>query len=183
MRDEIKKIIDFLLKETKKEYVCHIRYVAQIGLQLAKEHGGLGLDVIEVACLLHDVGRDKELPGEDHAETGKRIAEEVLRDSKFTEEQKEKIYLCISSHGSEEVPLTIEEQIIRSADAGSKVEYHEAFMLMCKKTTYEERLLWGMKYLQKGFDKISISWYKEKVRQKYDSINEIYQSISKMIKN
>lgn len=181
MQKEIKKIINLLLKETKKEYLCHLRYVAEIGLRLAKEHGGLDLDVIEASCLLHDIGRDKEFPGEDHAETGRRIAKEVLKNSKFTEEQKQKIYLCISSHGSDEVPKTIEEQIIRSADAGSKVEYHEAFMLMCKKTIYEERLAWGMKYLHKGFNKISILWYKKKVRPKYESINEIYQNILNLI--
>jgi len=52
---------------------------------------------------------------------------------------------------------------------------------MCKKETYEERLVWGNKYLQKGYKKISIQSYKEKVEQKYTSINEIYQKISSMI--
>ena len=52
-------------------------------------------------------------------------------------------------------------------------------MLMCKKTNYEERLTWGIKYLKKSFDKISIDSYKEECKPKYDSIMEIYSNIRK----
>lgn len=181
MEHELRKnIIEILLKDKKKEYLCHIQYVVQIGLEITKECN-VDENIIETACLLHDIGRDNELLGEEHSQTGKRIAKEILKNSKFTEEEKQKIYHCIVSHGSDEVPESIEAQIVRSADAGSKVEYHEAFMLMCKKTTYEERLAWGNKYLQKGYKKISIQSYKEKVEQKYISINDIYQKISNMI--
>lgn len=181
MQNELKeKIIDILLKEKKKEYLCHIQYVVKIGLQLAAECG-VRQDIIEAACLLHDIGRDKELEGEGHNQTGKRIAEEILKNTNFTEEEKQKIYLCILSHSSAEVPESIEEQIVRTADAGSKVEYHEAFMLLCKKATYEERLAWAIKYLYKGYKNISIQSYKEKIEQKYISINNIYQDINKMI--
>ncbi|OGI59670.1 hypothetical protein A3C60_01870 [Candidatus Nomurabacteria bacterium RIFCSPHIGHO2_02_FULL_37_45] len=181
MNQELKnKIMEILLKENKKEYVCHIQYVVKIGLELAEENK-VDPNIVEIACLLHDIGRDKELPGEHHSQTGKRIAEEILKDSLLSQEQQKKIVQCILAHGFDDTPLSTEEQIVRSADAGSKVEYHEAFMLMCKKITYEERLAWGNKYLQKGFEKISIQSYKEKVEQKYTAINAIYQKILSMI--
>lgn len=174
------KIIDILLNDKKKEYLCHIQYVVEIALKLAKE---LDVDenIIETACWLHDIGRGIELPGEEHPQTGKRMAEEILKDSDFTEEQKQKIYTCILSHNADAVPHSIEEQIVRTADGGSKVEYHEAFMLLCKKETYEERLAWGIKYLDDGFSSISIDEYRRRVEPKYNSIMGIYHKISQMI--
>jgi len=67
------KITDILLREKRKEYLCHIQYVVEIGSRLAKEYN-VDRDVIETACLLHDIGRDKELSGENHPQAGRRIA-------------------------------------------------------------------------------------------------------------
>jgi len=97
------KIMEILLKENKKEYLCHIQYVVKIGLELAKKCN-VDLNVIETACLLHDIGRDKELPNENHNQTGKRIAEEILKGSKFSEKEQQKIVQCILAHGFHEVP-------------------------------------------------------------------------------
>jgi putative nucleotidyltransferase with HDIG domain len=181
MKAELKsKIIAILLKEKKKEYLCHIQYVVKIALSLAQELG-VDISLIETACWLHDIGRGRELPGEKHAETGKRMAEEILRDTEFTEEQKQKIYSCILSHNSQTVPLSIEEQIVRTADGGSKIEYHEAFMLLCRKETYEERLVWGIKYLEDGFSSISIDSYRRQIESKYVSIIGLYNNILRMI--
>lgn len=174
-----KKIINILRKEKKKEYLCHIQYVVEIGSRLAKKYH-VDQDIIEAACLLHDIGRDKELPGEKHCQAGKRIAEELLTNTNFNDNQKEIIFSCILSHNSQEIPVSIEEQIVRTSDGGSKVEYHEAFMLLCKKNTYEERLAWGMKYLEKGYSNISLESYKKEVEQKYFSIADIYKKISDM---
>lgn len=181
MNAELKaKVISILLEEKKKEYLCHIQYVVKIGLNLAQ---ALKVDtgVIEAACWLHDIGRDKELPEEKHTQTGKRMAEEILQNSEFTEEQKHKIYSCILSHNAHTVPLSLEEQIVRTADGGSKVEYHEAFMLLCKKTTYEERLAWGIKYLEDGFQSISIESYRRRIEPKYTAIRKTYDNILQMI--
>lgn len=170
------KIIDILLKDKKKEYLCHIQYVVEIGLGLAKELN-VDLNIIETACWLHDIGRGNELPGEEHPLTGKRMAEEILKESDFTEEQKQKIYACILSHNADMIPCSIEEQIVRTADGGSKIEFHEAFMLLCKKETCEERLDWGIKYLNDGFSKISLDSYRQKIESKYNSIINIYNKI------
>jgi putative nucleotidyltransferase with HDIG domain len=182
MHQEIKrKIINILLEEKKKEYLCHIKFVVNIALYISQEYKNVDKDIIEIACLLHDIGRDKELGNEKHNYAGKRLAETILSDSNLNDDQKKIIYDCILSHNSPEIPKSIEEQIVRSADGGSKVEYHEAFMLMCEKETYEERLVWGSKYLNTGFASISIESYKNKIEEKYNLINESYQTITKMI--
>lgn len=174
------KIMEILLRDNKKEFLCHIQFVLEIGLRLAKNNNA-DLDIVEAACLLHDIGRGKELENEEHPQTSKRIAEELLADSNYSEEQKEKIFACILSHGASEVPATLEEQVVRTADSGSKVEYHEAFMLLCKKETCEDRLAWGIKYLEKGYHNLSLDAYKKEVEQKYILISETYKKIFKMI--
>lgn len=163
-----------MLPEKKKEYACHVQYVARIGLRLAQELSA-DPDVVEIACLLHDVGRDKERDGENHAETSRRLAEGILQGSPLSGSQLQAIYASILTHGSVEVPEMVEQQIVRSSDAGSKVEYHEAFMLMCKKPTYEERLAWGMKYLEKGYRNVCIDSYRSEIQKKYEEISALYR--------
>lgn len=165
--------MQILLKDKSKEYACHVQYVVEIGVRLAREYSA-DPDMIELACLLHDVGRDKELPGEDHAQTSRRLAEGLLADASLPSGQLEKILSSIEHHNSDALPETIEQRIVRTADAGSKIEYHEAFMLMCKKQNYEERLTWGMKYLEKGYEKICIDPYRQSIQEKYESIANIY---------
>jgi putative nucleotidyltransferase with HDIG domain len=168
------KLINKVLEAHAKEYACHVQYVAEIGLRLAQETGA-DPGVIETACLLHDIGRDFEQGEEDHAEAGYRIAKEFLSDSPLTEEQRTAVINSILSHNSDEVPATLPQQIVRSADAGSKVEFHEAFVLMSKKQTYVEKLLWARKYLDKGYSKISFDSYKESLRPKYEALSAMYQ--------
>lgn len=179
MHQELKKkIINILLEEKKKEYLCHIRYVVSIALIISQEYKNVDKEIIEVACLLHDIGRDKEIGNEKHNHAGKRIAETILGESNFSDVQKQKIYGCILAHNAPHVPPSIEQQIVRTADGGSKIQYHESFMLMCKKTTYQERLLWGIKYLSKGYTSISIDFYRDIIEKKYLEISEIYNNIN-----
>jgi putative nucleotidyltransferase with HDIG domain len=177
MEEVYKKILlEEVFKEKKKEYSCHLQFVVKIGLDLAKDFD-VDPDVIEVACLLHDIGRDKELPGERHSETGARIAKDLLSSGPFSAEDVRKILDAIAHHNSEEVPASVEARIVRTADAGSKVEYHEAFMLMCRKETHQERLTWGTKYLEKGYRKICIESYRDRVEEKYRTIRSIYEQV------
>ena len=181
MHEQIKKqILNILLEEKKKEYLCHIQYVVKIALELAKECD-VNMNLIEIACLLHDIWRGKELTNEHHAEAGKRIANDILKESNFSKKEKKIILACILNHNSSNVPKSIEEQIIRTADGGSKIEYHEAFILMCKKTTYEERLAWTLKYLYKGLASISIDHYRKKIEKKYKELENIYNDINNRI--
>jgi hypothetical protein len=175
MNDEYRStLLRKVFKENRKEYACHLQYVVDIGLRLARKFDA-DADVIETACLLHDIGRDKELPGEVHAQSGYRIAKELLAGGPFSSAQTNAILTAILHHNSDEVPGDVASQIVRTADAGSKVEYHEAFMLMCRKPTHQERLAWGMKYLEKGYAKICFDTYRQKIENKYQDIKSMYQ--------
>lgn len=173
------KITTRLLAEKEKEFNCHIKFVRDIGVQLAQEHNADAY-LIEIACLLHDIGRDAELEGEDHGDAGERISAVILLDSNFTSEEQGLILKCIKNHCKElpEKDLSREEKIVTTADSASKILFHEAFMLMCKKPTYRERLAWGQKYLEKGYRKILFPAYQEQIRTRFNMIKEIYDAVA-----
>lgn len=80
MHHKLKKdIIDILLQEKKKEYLCHIKYVVEIALFISKKYKKVDKKIIEIACLLHDIGRDKEIENEEHNHAGKRIAINIFQ--------------------------------------------------------------------------------------------------------
>lgn len=173
-----KFILEKILAEKEKEYYCHVQFVRKVGLELAKKYK-VDKEVIEVACLLHDIGRDNELEGEDHGDAGARISSELLKKGDFTAEETYIILSCIKKHNKENKSvLTLEEKVVITADCASKVLYHEAFMLMCKKPTYVEKLAWGQKYLEKGYRNIKFPDYKLKIAPKYKALKDIYRSVT-----
>ena len=56
---------------------------------------------------------------------------------------------CTQKHNGHYGFETIEEEIVANADSASKILFHEAFMLMCKKESFQEKAAWGIKYLEK----------------------------------
>ena len=172
----MKHINELLLNEKEKEYQCHIQFVRDIGLKLTDRYGGDAY-AVEIACLLHDIGRDKEIEGEPHAHASVRIARAIFQQFNMCNEHAELILRCIFNHGMEDEPISTEEKIVITADSASKVQHHEAFMLMCKKLTFNERAIWGLKYLDKGFSKILFPEYKKELQPKYMVINETYAQV------
>lgn len=170
-------VIQKLLSEKEKEYYCHIRFVRDIGVKLATSHD-VNRQLIEIACLLHDIGRDYEQEGEDHGDAGARIAKEFPLSFVFTPSEQGKIITCIKNHNKILPTYSLEEKIVITADAASKVLYHAAFMLLCKKQTYAEKLAWGYKYLEKGYHNIHLPDYKKYLTPHYTRIKEIYDAVS-----
>jgi putative nucleotidyltransferase with HDIG domain len=170
-------IITRLLAEKKKEYHCHIQFVVKVGVDLAKKYGA-NEQIIELSCLLHDIGRDHERETEDHADAGARIADELLQGMDVPQSERATITACIKNHNKTLPTYTLEEKIVISADCASKVLFHEAFMLLCKKQTYAEKLVWGKKYLEKGYHKILFPEYKEVITPRYNIIREVYDAVS-----
>lgn len=165
-----------ILKDHAMQYYCHVQFVVEIALRLGKVLGG-DLETLEIAALLHDIGRGRENKGETHYNAGARIAGPLI--DCIETNKKEKILRCIQNHSAKEKTIFIEEDIIITADAGSKIEFHEAFMLMCKKEAYTDKLKWGIKHLKKNFQKITIDSYRNSIAKKYAEILEMYEKASK----
>lgn len=168
--------LELLLKDKEKEFHCHVQFVVKVGLLLAKNHNA-DAKIIELSCLLHDIGRDHEIGEEDHGDSGARIAEKILEQTEISSAEIKIILDCIRFHTKEIPEYTLEQKIVITADCASKVEYHEAFMLLCKKQTYQERLTWGKKYLEKGYALTLFPEYKERIADRYKTIKNIYDSI------
>lgn len=108
----------------KSDYEYHILVVVKNALKLAKIKGA-DSEIVEVAALLHDIGRVSGLkPSQDneHHITGAKIAREYLTLIKYPKAKADKVIACVLSHrGSKDdyIPQTIEEIIIANADATS----------------------------------------------------------------
>lgn len=177
---EAKKIALLRLHEDKeKELHCHVQFVLKVGLELAKKYHA-DEKVIELSCLLHDVGRDHEMDNEDHGDSGARISAELLKNCLIPKQELSTILSCIQMHTKKAPNYTLEQKIIITADNASKVIYHEAFMLLCKKQTFEERLAWGLKYLEKGYKNTLFPEYKKNITDRYKLLKHIYSSVESL---
>ncbi len=174
------KSIQFLCEEKTKEWFCHVQFVEKIAIKLTKKFTG-SEQIVSIAAILHDIGRDKEQDGEDHREAGIRIAHEFLSEFEIDAGDLALVLTCVGNHGAEKKPQSIEERIIITADSASKVLYHQAFMLMVKKPTYREKAEWGLKYLEKGFKKIQFPEYQTRLEASYKTQKNLYLEVLKRV--
>lgn len=99
----------------------HIFRVLYQSLKIASKRAGkINYDVLIAACLLHDIGREKQFKNPDicHAEIGGIMAKEYLLKNGWSEDNAEHVNKCISSHRfrGNTVPGTIEAKILFDSD-------------------------------------------------------------------
>jgi HD superfamily phosphodiesterase len=170
----------FVKTQMPKEYFCHIQFVQSLTNELTEKYHPKHKLELQIAALLHDIGRTKKIESEHHSITGSKmlpcILKELLLDNKLNTSQIELIQELISSHNNK-TGQTLEEKILITADSLSKVKYHSAFMLLCKKETFLERAQWGSKYLNKGFNRIQFEDLKNNFNKQYSAQKFIYEKI------
>lgn len=123
-----RKIIEKIEKEAKKYFTnsggchdwSHVERVRDLALAIGKKEK-VDLGIIEVAALLHDVGRKKEVASRGkfcHAEISAQLAEKVLKRLNFNKVQIKKITHSILAHRfrNSRIPETIEAKILYDAD-------------------------------------------------------------------
>jgi uncharacterized protein len=94
--------------------------VKNLALRIGKKEKA-DLGILEVAALLHDIGRKDEIRSKGrfcHAEAGARLAKKILKKYEFRQEQIENIAHCIEAHRFRKNgnPQTLEAKIIYDAD-------------------------------------------------------------------
>lgn len=107
----------------------HLMDVARIAYILSVEEAlCIQKDVIYAAALLHDIGRSKEYTdGVPHDEAGAIIAEEILKRSSYSDEEREAIISAVHGHRGhyepEETSGLIERlsYVIKRADKESRL--------------------------------------------------------------
>ena len=105
----------------------HTLEVARLSYIFALENGAmekdkrLTKDVIYATALLHDIGRFSELEEEmDHRQAGPILAEPILRDAGYTEEEVELINDAIYRHGDKDSDPVSLAGILYKADKLSR---------------------------------------------------------------
>lgn len=100
-----------------KEHIYRVLYLA---LDIANFEINVNGDILLAACLLHDIGREKQFenPQICHAQAGAEMAYEFCFKSDFSEEEAQHIQACISSHRfrGNNPPESIEAKILFDAD-------------------------------------------------------------------
>jgi uncharacterized protein len=97
----------------------HVQRVLDLCRFIGKKEGA-DLLVLEIAGLLHDIGRQGEALDKtlDHAQVSEEMAGEILEEFDLPQEKKENILHCISAHRfrKEKKPETKEAKILFDAD-------------------------------------------------------------------
>lgn len=96
----------------------HVKRVQRLCLKLSSEVKGVDSDVVEVAALLHDVGKFKERENNavDHGSVSAEMAERFLSSIKFDKEKMAAICHAIRVHTHRAEPHSIEAKILHDAD-------------------------------------------------------------------
>jgi len=123
-----KTIIKKIEKEAKKFFVgargchdwTHIERVKNLVFHIGKKEKA-NLEILEIAALLHDIGRKEEMKNKGlfcHAEKGAQIAKKILEKLKLNKDTISNIVHCIESHRyrNNKIPKTIEAKVLFDAD-------------------------------------------------------------------
>lgn len=94
----------------------HVERVRRTALFIAKHYPDVDLEVVEIAALMHDIG--KYLNADDHAKESAKLAKEILKKLKVPEEKISKIIDAIENHSfsARRKPKTLEGMILSDAD-------------------------------------------------------------------
>lgn len=98
----------------------HVYRVLNSAVDIARSESGVDMEVLVAACLLHDIGRDRQYadPSLCHAQEGGGMAYDFLISLGWERERAEHVRACIASHrfrkGSK--PESIEAKILFDAD-------------------------------------------------------------------
>ncbi len=133
----IQKLTKFMIKREIKEKIekqakkffkqasachdwTHIERVTKLALKIGKKEKA-DLDVLEVASLLHDIGRKEEIKNKGifcHAEEGAKLARDILKKYDISSNDVKNILHCIITHRfkNSHTPKTIEAKVLFDAD-------------------------------------------------------------------
>jgi len=129
-KKQVKKIEEVAKKYFKDVSGCHdwthVERVRNLALIIGKKEKA-SLKVLEIATVLHDIGRKEEAKNKGvkkcgnkycHAEEGAKEAEKVLKKYNFKKSEFENILHCIETHRfrNNNEPRTIEAKVLFDAD-------------------------------------------------------------------
>ena len=155
MSEIIERIKNLVKEEDNIElFNNHISLVIKYAKKLALDENE-DIEAIEIAALLHDLGRIR-YGGKEHNLTGAKDVKEILEKENYSPEKIEKICNAIISHGGkEEFPVKDKfGEILRCADGLSHHDVVPLFLTFNLKKTNNNLL----EALQKLIKKLDFEW-------------------------
>ena len=122
MNAEQRYVIELYAKEQMAKLGLHgwphVKRVQRLCMQLSKNMKEVDSEVVEVAALLHDVGKyvEKGNNAVDHGAISAGMAEEFLNSVKFDDEKVAAVCHAIRVHTHGEEPRSVEAKLLHDAD-------------------------------------------------------------------
>lgn len=182
--DKIRRLVKESFEETDWKY--HILPVIKYAKDLAKAYE-LGEEVVELAALLHDIGRIEMKDDEEHHIIGIPRAKKILREHNYSEEVIKQVLHCIESHRTSKgpKPKTMLAKIITNADAMAHFDALPVFFYWraTQGKSFEEIVRWVDEKIEKDWHKkITLPKAKKMVEKKYKAIRLLLNSLKEYIK-
>lgn len=179
--DYVSKIRKYVIsKHSENDYKYHISVVVKNALKLA-EIKKADKEIVEMAALLHDIGRVKgvrpsDAKENDHHIAGAKIADKYLSKIQYPEVKKKKVLGCILAHrgrSDDYAPKTIEEIVVQNADATA---HFISFLDLYRCYTEDEGMKRGSEIIRIKIDrewskKLTLPEAKKLVKKEYEAIS------------
>lgn len=134
----------------------HLNIMIKEALKMCDKYDG-DKEICSLAILIHDVGlvygRTSASP-EGHEDRSINYAKEMLLKHKYDKDIINQVIRCIAVTNSEVIPITINEKIVRTADALSKFNSCHFIAKAAYSKGIDEYLDWMHKKLRISYDKI-----------------------------
>ena len=182
----INKLRKLIITEDPARFNDHISLVVKYSKQLANIEDEKDIESIEIAALLHDIGRIR-YGGKEHNLTGAKDARVILEKENYPIDKIEKICDSIISHGgTKEFPIKNKfSEILRSADGLSHHDVVPLFLMFQLKKTNGNLKKSIEKLIEKLYfewnNKITLDNAKNIGKEKYESAILILKSNLKII--
>lgn len=156
----------------------HIDIVIEISKELCKKYGG-DEEICTIASILHDIGLTSQDSPKGHEERSIEMAIETLSKENYSEENIDKIIGCIKTTDPDHLPKTINEKIVRSADALSKFKS----IHYIAKANFSKDFNWYVNWLKKKIkddeNKIMFEEEKEEIKPIIEIFNSMIEKYEK----
>jgi uncharacterized protein len=167
--EKIYKIVEKSFEES--DYKYHILPVVKYAKKLAQIYKA-DAEVVEIAALLHDIGRIDIKNDEEHHVLGVLVAEKILKKLKYSEEIIKEVKHCVLSHRASQglEPQTLIAKIIANADAMSHFDMLPIFYYWNGQRNIKiaEITEWVEKKLERDWEKkLTFPEAKKMVAEKY----------------
>lgn len=175
MAEKIEKIKE-LVKERfdKEDWHYHILGVVKYAKELARKYE-VDKETVELAALLHDIGRVDIKNDAKHHILGISEAEKILKKFNYPKEIIEEVKHCIASHRTSQgpKPKTMIAKIVANADAMAHFDNLPLFFYWRgeRRENFEDTLEWVKNKIENDWrKKITLPQAKKLTRKKYQAI-------------